>query len=110
MTCAGGGLHLMLACFCARGKANVCVIGGRETRYGRQASHPPCTRVRWVLVFERMLEARCALGTWSGCARWRPIARAGGDVRGERARPEFRIEGAKAGVQGMRVRVRARAR
>ena len=69
-----------------------------------------CTRVGWVLVFERMLEARCALGTWSGCARWRPIARAGGDVRGERARPEFRIEGAKAGVQGMRVRVRARAR
>ena len=36
---------------------------------------------------------------WSG-------SRAGGNVRGERARPEFRLEGAKAGVQGRRVRVR----
>ena len=33
-----------------------------------------------------------------GRARCRPIARAVGDVRGERARPEFRLEGAKAGV------------
>ena len=37
-------------------------------------------------------------------------ARGRGRAGGERARPEFRIEGAKAGVQGMRVRVRARAR
>ena len=33
-----------------------------------------------------------------GRARCRPIARAVGDVRGERARPEFRLEGAKAGL------------
>jgi hypothetical protein len=36
---------------------------------------------------------------WSG-------SRAGGNVRGERARPEFLLEGAKAEVQGRRVRVR----
>ena len=41
-----------------------------------------------------------------GRARCRPIARAVGDVRGERARPEFRLEGAKAGLEGRRVRVR----
>ena len=45
-------------------------------------------------------------GHGEGRARWRPIARAGGDVRGERARPDIRLEGAKAGVQGRRVRVR----
>ena len=45
-------------------------------------------------------------GHGEGRARWRPFARAGGDVRGERARPEFRLEGAKAGLQGRRVRVR----
>ncbi len=36
---------------------------------------------------------------WSG-------SRAGGNVWGERARPEFLLEGAKAEVQGRRVRVR----
>ena len=41
-----------------------------------------------------------------GRARCRPIARVVGDVRGERARPEFRLEGAKAGLEGRRVRVR----
>jgi hypothetical protein len=45
-------------------------------------------------------------GHGEGRARWRPNARAGGDVRGERARPDIRLEGAKAGVQGRRVRVR----
>ena len=45
-------------------------------------------------------------GHGEGRARWRPIARAVGDVRGERARPEFRLEGAKVRVQGRRVRVR----
>ena len=45
-------------------------------------------------------------GHGEGRARWRPIACAGGDVRGERARPDIRLEGAKAGVQGRRVRVR----
>ena len=45
-------------------------------------------------------------GHGEGRARWRPFARAGGDVRGERARPEFRLEGAKAGLEGRRVRVR----
>jgi hypothetical protein len=45
-------------------------------------------------------------GHGEGRARWRPIARAGGDVRGERARPDIRLEGAKAGVQGRLVRVR----
>ncbi len=45
-------------------------------------------------------------GHGEGRARWRPNARAGGDVRGERARPDIRLEGAKAGMKGRRVRVR----
>ena len=84
------------------------MIGGRETRYGWQSVAPA--------VHARGMGARVGAevggavlwvaGHGEGRARWRPFARAGGDVRGERARPEFRLEGAKAGLQGRRVRVR----
>ena len=58
-------------------------------------------------MWERKWEARClGLLGMERVARAGDPLRAGGDVRGERARPDIRLEGAKAGVQGRRVRVR----
>ena len=52
LTCAGGGLPLELACFCELGKANVW-LGEERRDTDVEASHPPCTRVGLVLVWER---------------------------------------------------------
>ena len=73
------------------------VIGGRETRYGWQGVAPA--------VLARGIGARVGaeVGGAVPCVAWHGVGRA---RAGERARPEFRLEGAKTGVQGRRVRMR----
>ena len=107
LTCAGGGLPLVLARFCEGGRRTFGDWGKRDAI--RMARH----RTRRARAWDG---CSCGSGSWrrgalvaghgEGRARLRPIARAGGDMRGERARPEFRLEDAKAGVKGRRVRVR----
>ena len=76
------------------------MIGGRETRYGWQGIA--------TAVHARGIGARVGAEV-GGAVPWvagHGVGRARGDVQGERARPECRLEGAKVGVQGRRVRVR----
>ena len=73
------------------------VIGGRETRYGWQGVAPA------VLVRGIGARVGAEVGGAVPCVAWHGVGRA---RAGERARPEFRLEGAKTGVQGRRVRVR----
>ena len=73
------------------------VIGGRETRYGWQGVAPA------VLVRGIGARVGAEVGGAVPWVAWHGVGRA---RAGERARPEFRLEGAKTGVQGWRVRVR----
>jgi hypothetical protein len=102
LTCAVGGLPLALAGFCERGEGERLVSGGRETRYGWQGVAPAVHAGKW----ER--SALVAVGMEWVARAGGPIARAGAGTcgRGD-ARPKSRLEGAEAGVQGRRVRVRS---
>ena len=77
------------------------MIGGRETRYGWQGIA--------TAVHARGIGARVCAEV-GGAVPWvagHGVGRARGDVQGKRARaarPECPLEGAKAGVQGRRVR------